>query len=440
LGLNESHRIKYWENKHLEELVVKMSNGTTATQIESVTPYPVTRIETISDGKINPKKVKFIIAPTNVEKYRLKAGDILFSHINSIEHIGKTALYENQPEFLLHGMNLLLLRSNLKKVDYFYLFQFLNWEITRNKFRSMAKKAVNQASINTTELGSLIIPVPPLVEQRGIAEVLGTVDEAIRRTDAVIEKAEELKRGLMQRLLTRGIGHTEFKKTELGEIPKTWETLTIEELCQNGTIIEIQDGNHGEKHPKSNEYVSYGIPFITANCIVKNKLDFTKCNFLKKERTDLLRIGFSKENDVLLTHKGSIGFTAIVPATKYEYIMLSPQVTYYRLNEYKINKFFLYYVFQSEYFQNAIRKISKQSTRDYVGITNQRKLPFIYTADIGEQKQIINNIQESDKLLDVNKSKRAFLTKLKQGLMQSLLSGKIRVELRVDGLHRIIDC
>ncbi len=81
-----------------------------------------------------------------------------------------------------------------------------------------------------------MISVPPLFEQRGIAEVLGTIDEVIKRTDAVIEKAEELKRGLMQRLLTRGIGHTEFKQTELGEIPKTW---TIEII---GNIAETYSG------------------------------------------------------------------------------------------------------------------------------------------------------------------------------------------------------
>ena len=69
----------------------------------------------------------------------------------------------------------------------------------------------------------LIFLYPPLKEQQKIASILSNVDELIQKTEQIIEQTQRLKKGLMQRLLTKGIGHTKFKKTELGEIPEEWK-------------------------------------------------------------------------------------------------------------------------------------------------------------------------------------------------------------------------
>ena len=68
-----------------------------------------------------------------------------------------------------------------------------------------------------------IHPYHPLKEQQKIASILSNVDNLIQKTDQIIEQTQRLKKGLMQRLLTKGIGHTKFKKTELGEIPEEWQ-------------------------------------------------------------------------------------------------------------------------------------------------------------------------------------------------------------------------
>ncbi len=84
------------------------------------------------------------------------------------------------------------------------------------------------------------IPFPPLPEQQKISSILSKVDEQIEQTEQIIEKTELLKKGLMQKLLTKGIGHTKFKKTELGEIPEEWEIVELEK-CVRETI---KDGTH----------------------------------------------------------------------------------------------------------------------------------------------------------------------------------------------------
>ena len=91
------------------------------------------------------------------------------------------------------------------------------------------------------------------------------------------------------------------------------------------------DGNHGNIHPKSSDFVSYGIPFVMANNIKNGHVDLSNCSFLRKEQADSLQKGFSLSGDVLLTHKATIGNTAVVGDIPCEYIMLTPQVTYYRI-------------------------------------------------------------------------------------------------------------
>jgi len=122
-----------------------------------------------------------------------------------------------------------------------YLYQFL-----QTQFRILNTRTSGSTipHISRDVLENLKIPVPPLDEQRGILEVLGTVGECIRLTDAVIERAEEMKRGLMQRLLTRGIGHTEFHETPISELPKRWGVKKLGdllELCEYGLSYSLSE-------------------------------------------------------------------------------------------------------------------------------------------------------------------------------------------------------
>ena len=108
-----------------------------------------------------------------------------------------------------------------------------------------------------------------------------------------------------------------------------WKTYSVQELIDLGFLEEPYDGNHGELHPKSSDFVNSGVPFIMANDLKNGLVDFKSCAFIKEDQALSLRKGFSKNGDVLLTHKGTIGRTAIVD-TPYSFIMLTPQVTYYR--------------------------------------------------------------------------------------------------------------
>jgi type I restriction enzyme S subunit len=195
---------KEWEVVRLKDVLLLLRNGLTAKQNKEGNGYPVTRIETISEEKIDPSKLGYVsgLAEKDAEEYKLIEGDVLFSHINSLEHIGKTAIYEGVPKVLLHGMNLLLLRPDKNKIHPKFLLQLLRLFRVRKIFWAMSKKAVNQASINQTELGSLRIFLPSIGEQQKIAEILSTNDEKLRLERNEKTKLERIKQGLMDLLLT----------------------------------------------------------------------------------------------------------------------------------------------------------------------------------------------------------------------------------------------
>lgn len=188
--------------------------------------------------------------------------------------------------------------------------------------------------------------------------------------------------------------------------------ISLGELKEIGAITAIQDGNHGEKHPVSADYVDDGVPFIMASDIVDGQIDFKQCKKISRAQADTLRIGFSKTGDVLLTHKGTLGNVAIVPKVD-PYIMLTPQVTYYRTNEDLLHNRFLVYAFREPSFQGRMKRFSDQSTRPYVGITNQRylKIPF---PPLHTQQKIAAILAAYDDLIENNLKRIKLLEEMAQ--------------------------
>lgn len=280
-------------------------------------------------------------------------------------------------------------------------------------------------------------------EQSKIANILSTCDEVIEKTEETIEKYKQIKAGLMQDLFTRGLDENgklrptypqapdlyKYSKVLDRYIPKDWDIKTFNELIQKNVIDSIQDGNHGEKHPKTSDFVAAGVPFIMANNLTKDgHIDLKNCNFITYEQYKSLRIGFSTENDVLLTHKGTVGLTAIVPSGVKD-IMLTPQVTYYRIKDYsKLDNQYLYTYFQSPMFQNILQGLSEQSTRAYIGITKQAELNCVYM-DINEQRNIGKIVAKMNDKLKYEKDILSKYRQIKQGLMKRLLTPPVDAEI-----------
>lgn len=205
-----------------------------------------------------------------------------------------------------------------------------------------------------------------------------------------------------------------YVKTDLGFLPEGWGVLKVDELVKKKIIAPPLDGNHGEIHPKGDDFVEQGVPFIMASDINYGVIDFSSCKRISENQAKSLRKGFSKSNDVLLTHKASLGRTAIVPELKdSDFIMLTPQVTYYRiLDNSQLNNRYLKYYFDSHAFQQILNLWGGSgSTRAYLGITAQRKLPIL-VPPISVQQEIAEILSNYDKLIEVNTRRIAILEQM----------------------------
>ena len=179
-----------------------------------------------------------------------------------------------------------------------------------------------------------------------------------------------------------------------------WKTYTVEELVNKKMLDKPLDGNHGGIHPKSSDYVDKGVPFIMANDLKNGSIDYENCKYISEEQAKTLKKGFSKPGDVLLTHKATIGRTAIVDNI-HDTIILTPQVTYYRVLK-GINNYYLYFYFNSSYFQNILQNWSSSgSTRSYIGISNQLKLPIVLPP-LEIQNNIVSILSKIDKKITIN--------------------------------------
>ncbi len=203
------------------------------------------------------------------------------------------------------------------------------------------------------------------------------------------------------------------KLQQIGIRDESFQLLKVADLIKKKIIEKPMDGNHGEIHPKGEDFVDFGVPFVMASDISFGSVDYSSCKYISKKQADSLRKGFAKNGDVLVTHKATIGRVAVVDYDDFPYIMLTPQVTYYRIiDKGKLDNHYLKYYFKSSLFQQTLNMWSGSgSTRAYLGITAQHNLPVI-VPPIDKQRKIAAILSAYDDLIENNKRRIAILEKM----------------------------
>jgi type I restriction enzyme S subunit len=198
-GLNPKGRMKpsgvewlgevpeHWEVSRFRRLVKSIQNGTSSTQVDEIQDMiPVTRIETISKGKVDFERIGYVEPFEAFERYRLNIGDLLLSHINSLSMIGNCAIFESKSP-LFSGMNLLRIVPNSLAFPK-WLWYFVISDRFKKTLSSRAKPAINQASLTTNQIREMNVVIPPLSEQQSISSFL---DRETAKIDKLISKVEE---------------------------------------------------------------------------------------------------------------------------------------------------------------------------------------------------------------------------------------------------------
>ena len=172
-----------WCWAKINDVTEFIKNGAQIKQFKGASGIPITRIETISNSELDMARMGYANITNGAEykDYYIKDGDILMSHINSRAHIGKCALCNVGENQIIHGMNLLRIRCS-KQILPEYMVYYFRSTTFYNLIEPHIKNAVNQASINITNLQKILIPIPPYSEQRRVAFI---VDKLFSTIDTI---------------------------------------------------------------------------------------------------------------------------------------------------------------------------------------------------------------------------------------------------------------
>jgi len=184
-----------WEMVRLGDVFPYIRNGANLKQNKKVVGFPITRIESISEGTINRNKMGYagIMDLEPYSSFVLQEGDILMSHINSATHLGKVARYtKRNEEKIIHGMNLLNLRTDDEKATSRFAYYFFISYGFKKQIPNITKHSVNQSSFNITALKDLWITLPPLGVQHKIANILDRAAALIEKRKAQIARLDLL--------------------------------------------------------------------------------------------------------------------------------------------------------------------------------------------------------------------------------------------------------
>jgi len=322
---------------------------------------------------------------------------------------------------------------DIQNVDVEYLYYLLQFKEKDFEKRGQPGTQVN---LNTTIVENEIVFIPALLQQQRIAKILGTVDNLIGETQALIEKYTSVKQGMMSDLFTRGIdlsgtpetngsygqlrpSFTEtpelYQKTELGCVPKDWEINAIEDILNR--IIDYR----GKTPTKTDS----GVPLITAKNVRFGYIDPEPREFIASSDYDSwMTRGIPSQGDVLFTTEAPLANVAQIETE--DKVAFAQRMIILQTNT-ACDSTFLKYLLMSENFRRAIFSRGSGSTVEGVKQSEFKKVKVCLPKSNEEQIQIVQMIDSLTNKIVNEESAISKYKEIKKGLMQDLLTGKVRV-------------
>ncbi|TMN72558.1 hypothetical protein CWB85_07070 [Pseudoalteromonas sp. S1727] len=404
-----------WSRAKLGDYIGVQGGNAFKSEYFSDNGVPIIRISNIKkDGSVNLKGAVYFEKDSNLAKFKAIKGDILIAMSGATT--GKVGRYKSD---VFSYINQRVGRFFLKKTNEGCI-DFIHQITSEDEFtNSVLIDAVGgaQPNISNQQIESILVNFPPLYEQQKIAKILTSVDEVIEKTQAQIDKLKDLKTGMMQELLTNGIGHTEFKDSPVGRIPAEWDVVTLGDIT-----VESAFGPRFS----SDEYASNG----NFGCIRTTDMDDSwDINYSTAPLARLCYEEFKKhilvDDDLLVTRSGTCGLVDVFREQPIPMIAAAFLIRF-RLNE-SMNPFFVKYLMMSATIQEKVQLLASGGVQQNLSATSLKTLK-IPKPSIKEQKKIIKVIESINNRLADTKKKLSLNIKLKKALMQDLLTGKVRVK------------
>jgi len=378
-------------------------------------------LSNVSEGIVlDSESVSIEEAPSRATR-RVKEGDVLVGTVRPKQSSHGFVTEEHGGKVCSSGFGVLRTGKSVNS-------QFLRQEVLSHRFfRQMMAYVAGSGypAVKLSDLRKHRIAVPPLPEQRKIASVLYTVDQAIQKTEAIIEQAQRVKRGLMQDLLTFGITEEgdirnpeeapgEFRETALGKVPREWRMMPLREVCH-----EIVDSPHSTP-----EYAEEGVLIVRTSDIDEGRFVPDEAKRVTEEayRERISRLK-PEPGDVVFTREAPVGEAFRIPERTR--LCLGQRTMVLRSREDVLNPEFLVHSIYSYRIQKRFDQLVVGTTNPHlnVGTIRNFKIPI---PDLDEQNRIVSVLSSVDNEIDVGLQRRNRLSQLKKGLMQDLLTGEVR--------------
>lgn len=363
-------------------------------------------------------------SPKEVARYKVNRGDVLFVRSSvKPEGVGKTAVVlADLPDSVYSGF-IIRFRPN----DGVFAAPYLKYAFHENGFRRrlLAKSTINaNTNINQKALETLSVLIPPPPEQKKIAEVLSSVDEAIAATKAVIDQTKQVKKGLRQTLLTKGIGHTKFKQTELGEIPVSWEVVELGDLVEALKAgVSVNSENRSIRDNES------GI--LKTSCVTNGFFDAAEHKAILSHELARAKTPVKADSIIIsrMNTPALVGANAYV-AQDYPNLFLPDRLWQLSVKDTKKTLVrWLSFVLASDNMRARISGIATGTSGSMKNISKAKLLSLLVAVpkrdEQGEISEILSSFEHELGILHRYISE---LESLKTGLMSDLLTGRKRVE------------
>jgi len=351
-----------WSLKTLGDVFDEINNGVNVKQFDEKGKYRVTRIATISKGKIDLISTKWTNDDVD-EKHFLKRGDILLSHINSIKHIGKTAIFTSN-EKVIHGINLIKLRPNKKRLNPVFAIYIFKSKMFINVVKKYAQRAVNQASVKTSDLRNINIPLPPLEMQQAI------VDE-VEEYQKIIDGARQVVENYRPRI----------------KVDPDWPMVEL------GDLVSVKGGKRLPKGESFTDSVTHH-PYLRVVDFSNFSIDKSNLRYINDEVYSKIKNYTISVDDIFISIAGTIGAVGMVPL-KLDNANLTENAA--KLRIFEKNRFsskFIMYSIASEYIQTQIANLTHAVGVPKLALSRIKTIKVYFPNDLETQLSIVKSIEK----------------------------------------------
>lgn len=367
------------------------------------------------NGRIKAEKLQYAdVTDKQLQSHRVEKGDLLFNRTNSLDLVGRTAIFDLPGDYVFASY-LIRLRTNAVDLDPEFLNFYLGGEETQKRLKGIATRAVSQSNISATRLQGFPIPLPQLPEQKRIAVVLSTVQRAIEAQERIIQTTTELKKALMHKLFTEGTRGEKQKHSEIGPVPEGWEVVELSDVCR------FQSG--GTPSKKNPEYWQGTIPWVSPKDMKRPRLSDVEDHISQEALESGSKL--APAGSVFVVVRGMI-LAKTVPVALAEVSMAINQDMKAIVPGSKLRSDFLLYALET--FRDSLFKKVGRSGHGTCTLMGHEVAAFkIPLPDLVTQEEIASAIHNLDRKKGAHEEKRKQLQDLFRTLLRELMTAETRV-------------